>query len=89
MGVQTMLVGNPPDDGTPVALGVVVSLELCEQGCGERVRYWNDESGGNAACGCTVEGPEACAAITIGQVREFVESDDGPNMHIARTKETP
>lgn len=43
--------------------GVVVLGETCEQ-CGERVRYWNDRSGGNAACGCTAEGPEACDWIT-------------------------
>jgi hypothetical protein len=45
---------------------IVIVAELCDQGCGERVRYWNDDAGnGNASCGCCTEGPEACDRIPM------------------------
>lgn len=49
-------------DGT---VRITIVAELCDQDCGERVRYWNDETGGNSSCGCTVEGPEACSEIMM------------------------
>lgn len=48
-------------DGT---MRITIVAEECEQGCGERVRYWNDDAGnGNASCGCCTEGPEACDPV--------------------------
>lgn len=51
-----------PLDGGGVR--VVVVAEACEA-CGERVSYWNEGAQGNAACGCTIEGPEACDRIAM------------------------
>jgi hypothetical protein len=47
---------------------VTIVGALCEQECEERVRYWNDETGGNASCGCCIEGAESCATIQYPQV---------------------
>lgn len=43
-------------------ISIVVHAETCEH-CGERVRYFNTGNVGNAACGCTTEGPETCDPV--------------------------
>lgn len=46
----------------PYPDGIVFLGDPCDH-CTERVRYWNTGAIGNAACGCTTEGPEVCEVI--------------------------
>jgi protein gp37 len=42
-------------------------VEMCEEGCGERVRYEVMGQGtAIASCGCTIEGGEVCTPVGIG-----------------------
>ncbi len=50
---------------------VAILAEICAE-CEQHVRYWNDGATGNASCGCTVEGPEACGPIPMGAVAELL-----------------
>lgn len=58
--VERVILYRFPDGSVQIE----IEAELCGE-CRERVRYFNTDGVGNAACGCTVEGPEACDPIPM------------------------